>query len=63
MITKIMGALLFLAGLIMLLISMLALLGLSQPTGLLERLIVFGGGVLLCVMGYLMAREKLGTPE
>jgi hypothetical protein len=47
----------------MILIAMLALLGISQPTGLLERLLVFGGGVLLCVMGYLMAREKLGAPE
>ena len=36
MITKLMGALLFLAGLIMLLIAMLALLGLSQPSGLLS---------------------------
>ena len=63
MVTKFMGALLFFAGLIMLLIAMLALLGISPPSGLLERLFVFGGGLLLCVMGYLMAREKLGTPE
>ena len=38
MVTKLMGALLFLAGLAMILITVLALLGISQPTGLLERL-------------------------
>lgn len=52
MLTKIMGVHPLLAGLIMLLIAILALLGISQPTGLLERLFVFGGGPLLCVMGY-----------
>lgn len=63
MITKLMGALLFLAGLLMLIIAMLAMLGVTPPAGLLERLLVFGGGLLLCVMGYLMAREKLGAPD
>ena len=63
MITKLMGGLLFLAGLLMLVIAMLAMLNLTPPPGLLERLLVFGGGLLLCVMGYLMAREKLGAAD
>lgn len=63
MITKLMGALLFLLGLVMIIIATLAILGISPPSGALERLGVFGGGLLLCVMGYLMAREKLGAPD
>ena len=52
MIILIMGVDPLLARLITLLIAMLALVGISQPTRLPERLFVFGGGSLLCVMGY-----------
>jgi hypothetical protein len=62
-VTKIMGLLLFLLGLGMLLIATLASLGITEPHDLLGRLLVFGGGLLLSVMGYLMAREKLGAPD
>jgi hypothetical protein len=63
MVTMIMGSLLFLVGPITLLIAMLALLGISEPRSLLERLLVFGGGMLLCVMGCLLASDKLGAAD
>ena len=58
-----MGSALFIVGLILILIAILALLGLTPPEGLLERLLVFLGGVLLCMLGYYMAREQPQAPE
>jgi hypothetical protein len=58
-----MGTALFLVGLLLIMLSIVALLGLIQPTGLGERLLLFFGGVLLCVLGYYMARERRSVVE
>jgi threonine/homoserine/homoserine lactone efflux protein len=58
MITKFMGLLLFLVGFVLIILAMSALLGLIQPSGLFERLLMFIGGVVLCVLGYIMARDQ-----
>jgi hypothetical membrane protein len=58
-----MGTALFLVGLMLIIISILALLGLIQPQGLGERLLIFFGGVLLCLIGYYMARERPAPAE
>ena len=63
MVTKFMGTALFLVGLILIMISILALLGLIQPQGLGERFLLFAGGVLLCLLGYYMARERAASTE
>ncbi len=63
MVSKFMGSALFLVGLVLILIAILALLGFTQPEGLLERLLVFLGGVLLCLLGYYMARDQPPNPE
>lgn len=63
MVTKFMGTALFLVGLILIVISILALLGLIQPQGLGERFLLFAGGVLLCLLGYYMARERAASTE
>jgi hypothetical protein len=39
-------------------LAMFALLGFVQPSGLFERLLMFIGGLLLCVLGYIMARDQ-----
>jgi hypothetical protein len=58
MITKWMGLVLFLVGLALILLAIFALLGFIQPSGLFERLLMFIGGVILCVLGYFMARDQ-----
>jgi threonine/homoserine/homoserine lactone efflux protein len=58
MITKFMGLLLFLVGFALIILSLFALLGLIQPSGLFERLLMFVGGLILCVLGYVMARDQ-----
>ena len=58
MITKFMGLLLFLVGFFLILLAMAALLNLIQPSGLFERLLMFIGGLVLCVLGYFMARDQ-----
>ena len=58
MITKFMGLLLFLVGFFLIVLAMAALLELIQPSGLLERLLMFIGGLALCVIGYFMARDQ-----
>ena len=63
MVTKFMGTALFLVGIILIIISILALLGLIQPQGLGERFLLFAGGVLLCLLGYYMARERAASTE
>lgn len=54
---EVMGTLLFIAGLIMILI---ALVDLFNPLGIgtVERLVLFGAGVLTCVLGYFMANGQ-----
>jgi hypothetical protein len=56
-ITKFMGLLLFLVGFFLIILAMAALLDLIQPSGLFERLLMFIGGLVLCVIGYIMARD------
>ena len=63
MVTKFMGTALFLVGLLLIMLSIVALLGLIQPAGLGERLLLFVGGVLLCILGYYMARERPSAVE
>jgi hypothetical protein len=58
MITKFMGLVLFLAGFLLIALAMFALLGFIQPSGLFERLLMFIGGLILCVLGYIMARDQ-----
>jgi hypothetical protein len=57
-ITKFMGLLLFLVGFFLIILAMAALLDLIQPSGLFERLLMFVGGIILCVLGYFMARDQ-----
>jgi arginine exporter protein ArgO len=57
MVTKFMGLLLFLIGFFLIVLAMAALLNLIQPSGLFERLLMFVGGLVLCVIGYVMARD------
>lgn len=58
MITKVMGLLLFLVGLFLIILSILSLLDLYPNLGVGERLMVFIGGLVLCVLGYIMARDR-----
>lgn len=58
MVTKIMGLLLFLVGFFLIILATLALLGFVEPSGLGERLLMFIGGLVLCVVGYFMARDQ-----
>jgi len=58
MITKFMGLVLFLAGFLLIALAIFALLGFVQPSGLFERLLMFIGGLILCVLGYIMARDQ-----
>jgi len=58
MVTKFMGLLLFLVGFFLIILAMAALLNLIQPSGLFERVLMFIGGLLLCVIGYVMARDQ-----
>jgi hypothetical protein len=62
-VTKIMGLLLFLVGLFLIILSILALLNIAVDFGVGERLIVFVGGLILCVLGFIMARDRPGPEE
>jgi LysE type translocator. len=61
MVTKFMGLLLFLVGFFLIILAMAALLNLIQPSGLFERVLMFLGGLILCVLGYVMARDQTPT--
>lgn len=58
MVTKFMGLLLFLIGFFLIVLALAALLELIQPSGLFERILMFVGGLILCVIGYVMARDQ-----
>ena len=58
MITKVMGFALFLVGLFLLVLSILALLERVGPFSAGERLLMFFGGLILCVIGFIMARDR-----
>ncbi len=58
MVTKIMGLLLFLMGFFLIVLATLALLGFVEPSGLGERVLMYVAGLILCVVGYIMARDQ-----
>jgi Na+/H+ antiporter NhaD/arsenite permease-like protein len=62
MVTKVMGLLLFIVGLLLIVLAIIALLGLIQPSGLGERLLMFLGGLILVIIGYYMARDEPSPP-
>ena len=62
-ITKVMGFALFLVGLFLLVLSVLALLEMVGPFNLGERLLMFFGGLILCVLGFIMARDRTSRFE
>ena len=62
MLTKVMGFLLFIVGLLLIVLAIIALLGVIQPSGLGERLLMFLGGLILVIIGYYMARDVAGPP-
>jgi len=62
MITKFMGLVTFFAGFLLVVLAIAALLGLIEPSGLGERLMMFAGGIILCVLGFIMARDQSVMP-
>lgn len=60
MVTKFMGLLLFLVGFILIVLEVFILLGVLQVPGIdfFQRIIMFLGGLILCVIGYVMARDQ-----
>lgn len=65
MIPKVMGLLLFLVGLALTVLASLAIFDLLNTLGSIERWVVFASGVIICVIGYAMARggEELAIEE
>jgi len=58
MLTTIMGAGVFSIGFFMLILGLMDLLGLGGLAfGLGERILLYVGGLFLCVLGYIMARR------
>jgi hypothetical protein len=58
MIAKLMGASVFSVGFFMLLLGLADLLGIGGLSyGFGERVLIYGGGIILCVIGYFMARR------
>lgn len=58
MLTKVMGTMLFIVGFFLILLATMAVLELVQPEGAFERILLYIGGLILCVIGYIMARDK-----
>lgn len=66
MLTTLMGAGVFSIGFFMLILGLMDLLGLGGLSfGLGERVLLYVGGLFLCVLGYIMARRlsRTGVPE
>ena len=63
MITKFMGLLLFLVGFILIVLAVLVLIDILQVPGIdfFQRILMFLGGLILCVIGYVMARDQGAT--
>ncbi len=63
MVTKFMGLLLFLVGFILIVLAVLVLIGILQVPGIdfFQRILMFLGGLILCVLGYVMARDQEAT--
>jgi len=58
MITKVMGVLLFFTGLGGILLGTAGMFGAFPQLGLGEQLFLTMGGAILCVLGYVMARDR-----
>lgn len=63
MITKVMGGLLFLVGLALILLGTAGMFGFFPQLGLGEELFLTIGGAILCVLGYIMARDRPTAEE
>jgi hypothetical protein len=63
MVTKFMGLLLFLVGFILIVLAVLVLVEILQVPGIdfFQRILMFLGGLILCVIGYVMARDQTST--
>ncbi|MDE3090738.1 MAG: hypothetical protein KGJ80_15290 [Chloroflexota bacterium] len=57
MVTKFMGLVLFLVGFFLIALATAALLNIVPGIGL-ERILLFIGGLILCIIGYVMARDQ-----
>lgn len=63
MIAKLMGVAVFSVGFFMLILGLADLLGLGGLRyGFGERVLIYGGGLVLCVIGYFMARRLPFVP-
>jgi hypothetical protein len=60
MVTKFMGLLLFLVGFFLIFLAVLVLIEVVKVPGIdfFQRIIMFLGGLILCVIGYVMARDQ-----
>ncbi len=63
MLVKLMGSLLFLAGFTGIVIATLDVLNLIKNITSIEGFWLYLGGVILCVLGYIMARTREEPPE
>ncbi len=63
MLVKIMGLLLFLAGFAGIIIATLDVLDIIKNITPIEGFWLYLGGVILCVLGYIMARTRGEPPE
>ncbi len=58
MVTNLMGTLLFVVGFFLITLATLSVLEMIQQRGAFERILLYVGGLILCVIGYVMARDK-----
>ena len=58
MLTKLMGTLLFVIGFFLITLATLSILEVIPQRGAFERILLYLGGLILCVLGYVMARDK-----
>jgi hypothetical protein len=58
MLIKTMGFALFLVGLVLIVVATFVIFGSFNMLGGFERWAVFGSGIVLCVIGYFMARGE-----
>ena len=62
MVTKLMGTLLFVVGFFLISLATLSVLEVIALGGAFERIILYIGGLILCIIGYVMARDKPLAP-
>ncbi len=58
MLIKIMGLLLFTVGLVVIVLATFVIFNLLNMLGPIERWVVFASGIVLCVIGFMMARTE-----